>query len=174
MRGRESPQNIYDRLNATFFNGRLPRFMVRRDFKAGAPTFCDVQNHRIHLPVDLDPKEIEQAIVHEMVHIVTGGGHDDAFRSELKRLAKLGCLSAFAELKLEEWHEVSARAAETIASEHRQMNLADLIKCVEARVGPAPDKETVGSMRVLTAWQTVRRAGGEGARRDVKKPRAVL
>jgi hypothetical protein len=78
-----------------------------------------VGGQRIWLLIDLDPEGIEQAIVHEMVHIVTGGGHDDAFRRELRRVAERGCLAAKAELTLEQWHERAELAAETITREHR-------------------------------------------------------
>jgi hypothetical protein len=78
---RRSPQRMFDDFNGRYFNGEVPRFRVRRDFKPGAPAYCDIDARRIRLPVDmLDPKETEQAVLHEMVHIVTGGASSTRLR----------------------------------------------------------------------------------------------
>lgn len=70
-----SAQRLYDSFNTRYFRGRLERFTVRKDRKAGAPNFCDIENRRIHLPED----DVPAALIHEMVHVLTAGLHDDAF-----------------------------------------------------------------------------------------------
>ena len=161
MPQRASPQRIFNRLNATFFEGRLPRFTVRQDI-TGDGARCILPSKRIRLGVDLPPEELEQAIVHEIVHIVTGeghdgGDHDDAFRRELRRVAELGCRVAQDELTLEEWHADCAQAAKAMARAHPEMHLWDVVTAVTAQIGPSPDNKQPFSQRVLLAFQVARR-----------------
>ncbi len=97
---RSALNGLFDRFNRTCFQDRLPQFVVRKDFKAEAPGYCDVKARVIHVPVDT--KDVEVLVLHEMVHMVTGGAHDAAFRRELRRIARLGEPAAVRELASEE------------------------------------------------------------------------
>jgi hypothetical protein len=154
---RRSPPSIDDAFNGRYFNGGLPRFAVRRDFKAGAPSYCDVGACRIHLPVDLvDPEETEQAVLHEMVHIVTGGAHDDAFRNEVRRIASCGEPAASRELAIEEWHVATEAAGARLAREEPTRPLRETVLRIMAAVGPHPGSPDAWPTRGFIAWQNAR------------------
>lgn len=143
-----TPQQRFRELNRSYFAGRLPDFRVRRDFKAGAPCFCNVASKVIHLAVDTD--ELEAALLHEMVHIVTGGEHDDAFRDELRRIARMGCEAAARELEQEEWHHRTVIAAMAVDV---CLSFAEARAAIMAMAGEHPRVKDALPMRGLNVWR---------------------
>ena len=152
-----SPQRIFDDFNGRYFEGGLPRFRVRRDFKAGASAYCAIEARRIRLPVDLvDSDETEQAVLHEMVHIVTGGAHDDAFRQELQRIAEAGEPATQRELAIEEWHLATEAEGGRLAREEPTLALRDVRLRIMRAVNPQPGTPAAWPTRGLAAWQNAR------------------
>jgi hypothetical protein len=144
-------QRIFEDLNVRCFEGQLPHFSVRR-FKAGAEAaYCDVSNQTISVPVD-EP-DVEAAILHEMVHAVTGGDHDEAFLGELRRVAALGEPAASRELSREEWHAAGAREGARLAREEPALSPAKVRQRIIAKVGPYPDVPDGYPARAMNAWR---------------------
>jgi len=92
--------SIFDRLNDRYFEGELPPVYVKQDFRydSGVEGWLDPKALTIHLSKRLVGADVERVILHEMIHLKTGGDHDDAFWSELHRLAKVGAPMAQVEL----------------------------------------------------------------------------
>jgi hypothetical protein len=129
-------QNVFNAFRRRYFDDSLPYFRVRKDFKGGKSDYCDVNDSVIHLSVDED--DVEAAVLHEMVHIVTGGAHDDAFRTELRRIADCGERAAIRELKLEEWHAATERVGARLAEEWPRATAMEAHQQIKKAVGPAP------------------------------------
>jgi predicted SprT family Zn-dependent metalloprotease len=84
----------YAELNETCFHGRLPQVAVRvsRRMTSTAGQY-DPNKREIAIAsrfVESYPDELDSLLLHEMVHISTGGGHGSRFREEWERLRASG------------------------------------------------------------------------------------
>lgn len=78
---------LFDELNEGFFEGRLPKYRVRRRHPHnGEHGFIDEEAWTIWI---CDPPDVRQTLLHEMCHIGTLG-HGRLFRAKLRRLAQRG------------------------------------------------------------------------------------
>lgn len=102
------PRNYVQPLQATFrefnqkyFNGRFQEFSVKTDFRANGDVdgWCYPETRTIHLRRGLAPADKRRVLLHEMIHIKTGGSHDRRFLHELRRIARQGEHAAQQELE---------------------------------------------------------------------------
>ncbi len=78
---------LFDRLNADLFDGRLPKYRVRRCApRTGERGFIEEEARTIWI---CTPREVRETLLHEMCHIGTVG-HGRAFRARLRHLARQG------------------------------------------------------------------------------------
>ena len=78
---------LFDELNRVFFEGRLPKYRVRRcEPHSREHGFIDNAAATIWICASPDPRK---TLLHEMCHIGTPG-HGRLFRAKLRRLARLG------------------------------------------------------------------------------------
>jgi hypothetical protein len=78
---------VFDELNSVFFEGRLPKYRVRRCEPHGREHgFIDNTTATIWICASPEPR---QTLLHEMCHIGTPG-HGRLFRAQLRRLARRG------------------------------------------------------------------------------------
>jgi hypothetical protein len=147
----------FDDCNVRHFDGRLPQFRIAT-LRAGAPAFCDVTGQTVYLPVDVD--DLDAAVLHEMIHVVTDGEHDAAFLSELSRIADAGDCAARRELAREDWHAAGVRFAKKLALRVPYLESAEVCRLVTAKVGRHPDGlDNLFPIRALNAWKRARRDG---------------
>lgn len=97
---RKGFNNMFDELNLKYFDGELPRHRVLiainpTSSKAG---IYDPYTRTICLRHGLSGDELLKKLLHEMIHVVAGPGHDECFLAELRRIAALGERTAHAEL----------------------------------------------------------------------------
>ncbi len=78
---------LFDHLNADLFDGRLPKYRVRRCTpRTGERGFIQEEARTIWI---CTPRQIRETLLHEMCHIGTAG-HGRAFRARLRHLARQG------------------------------------------------------------------------------------
>ena len=88
-------QDLFDKYNAKYFRGRLPRYRVRFvDFSLGRLGWrgeCFPERRLIWIRKQL-PKgtNVDEVLLHEMCHIRGGTGHGPGFQRNLRRLAAQG------------------------------------------------------------------------------------
>jgi len=78
---------LFDHLNANLFDGRLPKYRVRRCTPRNEERgFIEEEARTIWI---CTPREVRETLLHEMCHIGTAG-HRRAFRAQLRHLARQG------------------------------------------------------------------------------------
>ena len=78
---------LFDHLNADLFDGRLPKYRVRRCApRTGERGFIEDEARTIWICA---PRETRETLLHEMCHIGTPG-HGRRFRAKLRHLARRG------------------------------------------------------------------------------------
>ncbi len=83
---------LFDALNQKYFEGRLPRYRVKRVSRMPHPVLrgcCVFDSRTIKLIRTLKDDECREVLLHEMIHTRTRG-HGVRFQAELARLAKMG------------------------------------------------------------------------------------
>src|SRR5438552_18817858 len=89
-------QTLFDEFNRRYWNGRLPRYSVRRqskikDGELEGWAFCDHHKERIIIKSSLEGDVLREVLLHEMVHVrYPDEAHGPKFARELRRLAARG------------------------------------------------------------------------------------
>jgi hypothetical protein len=86
--------------NARYWNGRLPKYRVRRRYLVGIHARWLSKERLILIDRTLDPYDVPRILLHEMCHVRVGAGHGRRFLGELKRIAELGEPLAAEEFRL--------------------------------------------------------------------------
>src|SRR6184192_574006 len=86
-------QELFQKFNNEYFNGRLPRYRIvlTDDCALGSYGLCRKKEREIHLAASLSGKELDKTLLHEMAHAaVPRRGHGRGWLAEMRRLANLG------------------------------------------------------------------------------------
>ena len=103
---------LFEQLNGSLFEGRLPTYRVRRrEPQSGEHGFIDDEARTIWI---CNPPDVRQTFLHEMCHIGTPG-HGRLLRAKLRRLAQRGETWAQAERAYYLRVELSMKAGGWIA-----------------------------------------------------------
>ena len=120
---------LFDRLNADLFDGRLPKYRVRRCApRTGERGFIEEEARTIWI---CTPREVRETLLHEMCHIGTPG-HGRRFRAKLKQLARSG------EKWAEEERACYLRAELSMTAEH-WMALREIARHLTGGMGRRSD-----------------------------------
>jgi len=120
---------LFDRLNADLFDGRLPKYRVRRCApRTGERGFIEEEARTIWI---CTPREVRETLLHEMCHIGTPG-HGRRFRAKLKQLARSG------EKWAEEERACYLRAELSMTTEH-WMALREIARHLTGGMGRRSD-----------------------------------
>ncbi len=93
---------------------------------------------------DIDAAEAPRPFV----YLVTGDGHGEACRAELRRVAALGSKAAARELEQEEWHRRAERAARAVEP---RLSFAEAREAIAAVAGKPPHGNLF-SGRAMLVW----------------------
>lgn len=90
VRPKDRLRALFDDLNRRDFDGELPRRSIQKSLRGAPDAFYDPFTETIRLAVGLKGEHLRRALLHAMIHLKTGGAHDDCFFRELRRIALLG------------------------------------------------------------------------------------
>jgi hypothetical protein len=162
---KQSLTALYDALNSQFFDGRLPRYRVRRRTPRwyGELGECDDGSRTIFVAPNLNAEEERRVLLHEMCHIETPG-HGARFRTKLKRLARMGEKWAESErLQYEEACRVALpltaeikHIIEDIAVEHPHLPWPRVLQMISNEVCRAPQEVLRVAPWVPQVWERTR------------------
>lgn len=91
----ERLQHLFERYNAKYWKGKLPRYRVinsKKIFDLAREGLCDRRAHKLFINVasHYTDLQVRQTLLHEMAHAATKGGHGKHWLAEMERIKRLG------------------------------------------------------------------------------------